>query len=432
MSSPSTPSSNNPKEKGEISTLQKSQVSKDESNSSQEIASDFTKNIPKGPANVAPAPQQRVNETSSTNESKFNSRILWPDIIKTPVNTWTFSCKDIIDRLGTDANLILESKKNMEKCLLYFYTLKKRLNLFDHTYTASCILFFRHWYIYNLPVNLIDCINLSQSILVTACKGTENNRPIDAYVKATCEFISREVQGIKISNIDKMKWDIRDKLVENEKTIICSFGFDLNVQNPKEMIEEIFSGYYRYNRDFDLPDNFKKIFPKILQEARNFIVQAVTQPTCLLCDGFTFIALSLIYCGIQYKKLLDNEFKYPKNFFRNKLPTPIDPQKMEDLFTDYRLLEENFFDLKSNKGEKLQISKSDIEGLIDEDPIDGEIPDPYDYNLIKSGEVRQELLDHTKARLQDLFEKIKTEGKKRSHPENSNQQHNTPDKKLKQ
>lgn len=361
------------------------------------------------------------NEISSEgSKTGFNSRVLWPDVIKTPTNQWIFTCKEIIDKLGIDPHHTTEMKRSMEKCLIYFYSVKKKLNLFDHTYTASCILFFRYWLIYGLPSTISDCIHISQAILVTACKTMENNRPIDAYAKATCEFLMKDLTTLKSKqNMDKLKWDVRDKLVDNEKRILCSFGFDLNIENPKELIEEIFSGYYRFNRDFDLPEDFKRVFPKILQEARNFIVQAVTQPVSLLCDGYSFVALSLIYCGLQYQKLIDKSFKFPTNFFRNKFPVLVTAKRYEEMFTDYRLIEENFFDLKSNKREKLQISALDINNLIQEEVSEGEgssihVKNPYDYDHLKSGEVRQELLDHTSKRIQDLYEKAVADNKKRS------------------
>ncbi|QLG73963.1 hypothetical protein HG535_0F04750 [Zygotorulaspora mrakii] len=354
------------------------------------------------------------------NKAEFKPRILWPDVIKTPVNPWIFSCKEIIEKLGMDPQQTTEMKRSMEKCLIYFYTLKKKLNLFDHTYTASCILFFRYWFIYGLPSSIPECIHISQAILVTACKTMENNRPIDAYVKATCEFLTKDLTTLKSKqNMDKLKWDVRDKLVSNEKRILCSFGFDLNIENPKELIEEMFSGYYRFNRDFDLPEEFKTVFPKILQEARNFIVQAVTQPVSLLCDGYSFVALSLIYCGLQYQKLIDKTFKYPKNFFRDKFPVAVTSKQYEEIFTDYRLIEENFFDLKSNKREKLQISAEEIKNLIEEDineteEITAALNNPYDYEHIKTGEVRQELLDHISKRIKELYEKTVNDTKKRS------------------
>lgn len=359
-------------------------------------------------------------KVSRSTKPEFNSRILWPDMIRTPINPWIFTCKEIIEKLGTDPHATTEMKRCMEKCLIYFYTVKKKLNLFDHTYTAACILFFRYWFIHGLPTTLPDCIHISQAILVTACKSMENNRPIDAYVKTTCEFLVKDLSGFKAKqNIDKLKWDVRDKLVENEKNILCSFGFDLNIENPKELIEEMFSGYYRFNRDYNLPDEFKRVFPKILQEARHFIVQAVTQPVSLLCDGYSFVALSLIYCGLQYKNLVDKTFHFPLHFFRDKFPVLVTAERFEEIFTDYRIIEENFFDLKSNKREKLEISALDISNLIKEDAIvdESSIQNPYDYELMKSGEVREELLDHISKRIKDLFEKTVSDSKKRSSPE---------------
>lgn len=364
-----------------------------------------------GPHPVVPA--------TPASGKEYNARLLWPDMIKTPNNPWTFDCKEIVEKLGTNPQATAELKRNMEKCLIYFYTVKKVLNLFDHTYTASCILFFRYWYVYGLPPYLPDCIHIAQAILVTACKTVENNRPIDAYVKATCDYFVKETTGLRVrQNLDKLKWDVRDRLVSNEKKILCCFGFDLNLENPKELIEEMFSGFYRLNRDYDLPEEFTQIFPKLLQESRNFIVQAVTQPVSLLCNGYTFVALALIYCGLQYKKYVDNSFKFPLNFFRDKFPVLVTAQKFEQIFTDYRVLEENFFDLKSNKREKLRISAQEISELINEEPSpDGRIGDPYDYNLIKSGEVRQELKDHIHRRTRDIYERTVAETKKRMSPE---------------
>ncbi|QLQ81952.1 hypothetical protein HG537_0G02060 [Torulaspora globosa] len=354
-------------------------------------------------------------------KTQFNPRVLWPDMIKIPANPWTFTCKEVIEKLGNNPQGTAEMKRCMEKCLIYFYTVKKKLSLLDHTYTAACILFFRYWYVYGLPNGLTECIHVSQAILVTACKTMENNRPIDAYVKATCEFLVKDLSGLRSKqNMDKLRWDVRDRLVESEKKILCSFGFDLNIENPKELIEEMFSGYYRFNRDYDLPEEFKQVFPKILQEARNFIVQAVTQPVSLLCDGYTFIALSLIYCGLQYKKLIDKDFKFPPNFFSEKFPIPVTAQRFEEIFTDYRIIEENFFDLKSNKGDKLEISADDINSVIQEPEKPEECPtNPYDYELMKSGEVKQELIDHIEKRVQELFDRTVMEAKKRSSENSS-------------
>lgn len=395
--------------------------------------------------NVTPPPT-----TVAKTQLTFNSRQFWPDIIKTPSNPWTFTCKEIIDKLNTineKQNIpIPETKRIMEKCLLYFYTLKKKLNLFDHTYTASSILFFRLWYVQGLPSNLLTCIHISQAILVTACKSMENNRPLETYVKATCEFLFQIMPNLKQKyNMDKLKWEVRDKLIENEKRILCIFGFDLNIDNPKEIIEDLFSGFYRYNRDYDLPQDFMKIFPKILQEARNFIIQAVTQPISLLCDGNTFIVLSLLYCGLQYKEKVDQNFIYPKNFFQTRLGVLIDSEKFQNYFTDYRILEENFFELKSNKGNKLNIDKEKIDTIIDEkrDDKENEVTtemeniqnksvetefDIHDYENVRSGEVTKELLDYLDNRVNELKEKTISESKKRSAGEQINKEALTPKK----
>ncbi|AMD22970.1 HHR201Wp [Eremothecium sinecaudum] len=358
-----------------------------------------------------------ATKASATTESGFNLRKLWPDIIKIPSNRWVFSCKEIVDRLGTDPKTAHLTKKKMEKCLMYFYMLKKNLRLYDHTYTAACILFFRYWYMYELPSSMPDCIHLAQAILATACKAMENNRPLDMYVKATCEFMMKDMlQQRGRQNMDKLKWDVRDKLVKFEKQLLCQFGFDLDLQNPKELIEEIFSGFYRYNRDDKMDEEFKRVFPKILLEARTFIIQAGTQPVSLLCDGFTFTALAIIYAGLQYLRNEDKNFKFPKNFFSERFPVRLTSSMIVDLFTDYRILEDNFFDLKSNKGDKLEVKVDEIEKLIDEDEQEDlpNIVDPYDYEIIKNGECKQEFLDHTESKLRELHDKIVNDsGKKR-------------------
>lgn len=344
---------------------------------------------------------------AATNGKKYNPRQYWPDVINTPANTWTFSCGDIINKLDDNDQKAAEEKKNMEKCLMYFYTMKKKLNLFDHTYTAASILFYRFWFQYGLPGSLLNCIHVAQAILVTACKTMENNRPIDSYVKETCEFINKVVYGQNnASNIDKLKWEVRDKLVTNEKRILSHFGFDINIENPKELVEDIFSGFYRYNRDYTLPEEFRTILPKLLQEVRSFIVLAVTQPVSLLCDGYSFLVLSMLYCGIQYKEHVKNDFKFPKNFFKERFPIKVTAEKFEAYFTDYRLLEQSFFDLKSNKGDKLLISRQDIESIIEEDDDSEPIADPYSYESLKDGEIRTELMDHIEQRVEEYITRM--------------------------
>ncbi|AET39217.1 Bur2p Ecym_4138 [Eremothecium cymbalariae DBVPG len=350
-------------------------------------------------------------------ESGFNTRKLWPDMVKIPSNRWVYSCKEIVDRLGSDPKASQTTKKKMEKCLMYFYMIKKNLRLFDHTYTAACILFFRYWYVYDLPQSLPDCIHLAQAILATACKVMENNRPVDMYVKATCEFMMKDVVQPQRGrqNMDKLKWDVRDKLVNYEKQLLCQFGFDLDIQNPKELIEEIFSGFYRFNRDYKMDSEFKKTFPKILAEARTFIIQAGTQPVSLLCDGYTFTALAILFAGLQHKRSTDPDFKFPKGFFQERFPICIKSSMIVDLFTDYRILEDNFFDLKSNKGDKLEVTAEEIDSLIDEIVLDDdqEVLDPYNYELIRNGECMSEFLEHTETKLNELQEKTINESLKK-------------------
>ena len=369
---------------------------------------------------VSKQPNSTATQAPASNPG-YNPRLYWPDIIKIPKNTWEFSCQQIIDKLTVNQQQSpTEIKNNMEKCLLYFYTLKKKLQLLDHTYTAASILFYRFWYVYGLPASLLNCIHVSQAILVTACKRMENNRPIDAYVRATSEFILQQLPHLKTKyNSDKLKWEIRDKLIENEKRVICYFGFDLDIENPRELIEDIFSTQYRYTRDLDLPAKFIETFPKILQESRNFMIQAVTQPVSLLCDGYTFVALALVYSGLEYKRLIDSEFVYPKNFLSERLPIVVNLDRLQTLFTDYLSLEQNFFDLKSNKGQKLQVSKEELASLLQEEK-DGATKEttsargnPFSYDSLKSGEVSQELLDHIQMRIDEHMERVISESKKR-------------------
>lgn len=384
------------------------------------------------------------NENGNNNDS-FNSRLLWPDMITLPTNKWYFTKDEVIERLNQNPAKVKEIKKNMELCLMYFYTMKKILKLFDHTYTASCILFFRYWYIYDIPFNLQECTHLSLAILVTACKTMENNRPMDNYIQATSEFIIKNiinVNGKRTSvNQDKLKWEIKDKLINKEKEVLCKLGFDLNLKNPKELIEDIFGNFYKYNRDNTLPDDFKKIFPKIIQESRNFIIQAITQPISLLFNGYEFILIALIFCGIQYKKIVDPNFKFPKNFFKERFPIKFDPLSIETFFAEYKVIEDSFFDLKSNKSDKLLIKKEEIDSILQEDLEEGdkdieqtsiENTSIYDYDKIKSGIVHQDLLDATEKRLKEMYEKLESESpSKRPRSDNEgNDFHNSPKPKV--
>ncbi|SCU87148.1 LAME_0D08966g1_1 [Lachancea meyersii CBS 8951] len=354
---------------------------------------------------------QPTPKSPATTTEGFNARVLWPDMIKTPQNKWVYARKEIVDRLGNDPHSASELKRRMEKCLMYFYVMKKQLKLFDHTYTAACILFFRYWFVYGLPPNSNECIHLSQALLVTACKTVENNRPIDVYVKGTGEFLLKDVPTARGGqNLEKLKWELRDKLVAYEKQILCQLGFDLNLNNPKELIEEIFSGYFRYNRDFDMSEQFTKALRNVIQDARNFIIQAGTQPVSLLCDGFTFTALALVFCGLQFKKNADPSFKFPKNFFSQRFPFKATSQLFVELLSDYRILEQNFFDLKSNKGEKLQVTIDEMSNLIEEDENfihdDSNGESVYVYEDIKDGVVRGELLNSIENRVKELTARI--------------------------
>lgn len=365
-------------------------------------------------ANSQPSGNGKTSSDIKQNEGnpQFNPRNLWPDIIKCPKNEWTFEYTDIIKRLGTDEEKIQLTKKRMEKCLMYFHKLRKEMKLFDHTYTAACILFYRYWYKYDLPPTIPQCIHLAQAILVTACKTMENNRPTDHYIKATCDFMMKDgpsPTGQKL-NVEKLKWEVRDQLVSYEKKVLCQLGFDLDIDNPKELIEEIFSGYYRHVRDTDIDASLREIFPVILQEARNFIIQTGTQPISLLCDGYTLVALALIFAGVTFQKNKEPGFSFPHNFFRRRFPVIITSEIIASLFSHYQQLEKAFFDLKSNKNSALSITVDEIDKVIDEDKqLDPEPFNPYDYDIIKEGEVNEELLNYTERKIEELSNRIMSE-----------------------
>lgn len=386
-----------------------------------------------------------MNNSQDTPKT-FNERLFWPDQIILPQNNWCFNHAQIIDKLYTastkddnttpiDKNSpqIVERKKIMEKCLLYFYQMKKKLNLMDHTYTAACIIYFRIWFIHNLPTSLFNCLQISQAILVTACKIMENNRPTDMYILSTCEFCFQFIPNLNVKyNMDKLKWEIKDNLIKNERKILILLAFDLNIDNPKIIIDNIFNSYHKFNRDLNLPQIFiNKQFPKILNDSRIFIVQAITQPISLLMNGFEFVILSLLFCGLQYKLNIDPNFKFPLNFFYDRFDNLIlNPEKFANLFQSYKLLEDNFFQLKSNKNNLLSIDLNDIKSIIDEpsntemekqilnqdeneDNIDITknindtiLNDTDNYNVLKNGIVSQELLDHTEAKINEFMNKI--------------------------
>ncbi|CDO96014.1 unnamed protein product [Kluyveromyces dobzhanskii CBS 2104] len=359
-----------------------------------------------GTVRTSPDPKQ------IDSKPQFNPRNLWPDIIKCPENEWTFEYTEIMNKLGTDEAKVQLTKKKMEKCLMYFHKLRKEMKLFDHTYTAACILFYRYWYKYDLPPTIPQCIHLAQAILVTACKTMENNRPTEHYIKATCEFMVKDgpsPAGQKL-NLEKLKWEVRDQLVSYEKKVLCQLGFDLSIENPKELIEEIFSGYYRHVRDTDIDASFKECLPALLQEARNFIIQTGTQPISLLCDGYTLVVVALIFAGVTFQKVKEPNFKFPHNFFKKRFPVVTTSARIASLFSQYQILERTFFDLKSNKGTALSITASEIDKIIDEDDQSGSKPfNPYDYEHIKEGEVNEELLEYTERKIEELSNRIMSE-----------------------
>lgn len=148
----------------------------------------------------------------------------------------------------------------------------------------------------------------------------------------------------------------------------------------------------------------------ILQEARNFIIQTGTQPISLLCDGYTLVALALIFAGVTFQKNKEPGFSFPHNFFRSRFPVIITSEIIASLFSHYQQLEKAFFDLKSNKNSALSITVDEIDKVIDEDrQLDPEPFNPYDYDIIKEGEVNEELLNYTERKIEELSNRIMSE-----------------------
>lgn len=296
---------------------------------------------------------------------KYNDRVLWPQIIKEPANQWTYSTAQILDKLNKSGN-VAATKKKIERSLLLFYKMKAALNLQEPTYIAACILFYRFWMTFDLPADMNDCMDLALSAMVTACKISENNRPIRAYVDAAVNILN---SGLPMNQqkLEKIKWRVRDRFSANEMKFLSMMGFDFDICNPRHFIEEIFSVQYRLSRDKDFPKDFEAVFPSILKEARIFIYQTEAQPVSLLCDGMIYIQYSLVFAALQYKKKGHSDFKFPKKFFTKRFPNSFDPLMLSELANSHYKLEKNFLKMGSNKGSLLLMTADDIREITDEE-----------------------------------------------------------------
>ncbi|KAL6945173.1 hypothetical protein ACO0QE_002619 [Hanseniaspora vineae] len=296
---------------------------------------------------------------------KYNDRVLWPQIIKEPANQWTYSTTQILDKLNSSGN-VAATKKKIERSLLLFYKMKAALNLQEPTYIAACILFYRFWMTFDLPDDMNDCMDLALSALVTACKISENNRPIRAYVDAAVNILN---SGLPINQqkLEKIKWRVRDRFSANEMKFLSMMNFDFDICNPRHFIEEVFSVQYRLSRDKYFPKDFEAVFPSILKEARVFIYQTEAQPVSLLCDGIVYIQYALVFAALQYKKKGHPDFKFPKNFFSKRFPNSFDPLIISELANSHYKLEKNFLKMGSNKGILLLMTTDDIREITEEE-----------------------------------------------------------------
>lgn len=310
--------------------------------------------------------------------AKFNQSILWPSVIKLPENTWLFDINEILKNLEDTNGDCKKARSMIKYCIEILYKCAKDLKTQDQCFLIMATLLYRYWMLegskelLKLDTERIGFLLLT--IIITSCKVTENHRKTYAYVETVLKRTNPTVTSATV--MDKKKWYIRENLLNEEMTFLAKMKFDFNISNPRVYLESLFGYYTKFNIDNEDPImtndlKFKKQFGIIMRDCKSFITNASTQPISLICDGIDFLQFSLIFTAYHFNKSnkfeSDNEnfFRFTQGFFSRKFETVLTVEKIEYISKVLYILEKNFLNNKTNKGEVLlELTKEAIIDLV--------------------------------------------------------------------
>lgn len=327
--------------------------------------------------------EKKIIFNENTPQARFNQSLLWPPIIKLPENEWIFNVFDVLANL--DVNKETKKIRSFIKyCVEFLYNCKRDLNLQDHTFTCMTLFFYRYWMLegsealINLDMDALCLLLLV--IVITSCKTMENHRKVNQYVEVVVARGNPTVKSMTV--LDKKKWKLRENLLNDEMQFLAKIKFDLNVINPKTVLDDFYGFYSKYNvdnSDLLMKDDvkFKGQFSAIIKDCKAFITNCHTQPMSLICDGYDFVQYALVFCAFNYNKLNkaqpsdDSFFKFSPNFFKRKFEKVLTAKEIVYIAECQYVLERNFLNNKTNKGEiLLELSEEVFQTLLDQSDIE--------------------------------------------------------------
>lgn len=315
--------------------------------------------------------------------AKFNQSILWPSVIKLPENAWLFDINELLKNLKDSTEENKKCRSMIKYCIEILYKCAKDLKTQDQCFLIMSSLFYRYWMLegseklLKLDTEKIGLLLLT--VIITACKVTENHRKTYAYVETVLKRTNPTVTSATV--MDKKKWYIRENLMNEEMVFLAKMKFDFNINNPRVYLDNLFDYYTKFNVDNEdkiMSDDlkFRKQFGIILKDCKSFMTNASTQPIGLVCDGLDFLQYSLIFTAYSFNKSnkfdkdSDKFFKFTEGFFTRKFENVLTVEKIEYISKVLFVLERNFLNNKTNKGEALlQLNKQNIINLLDPSDI---------------------------------------------------------------
>lgn len=384
--------------------------------------------------------EKKIIFNENTPQARFNQGLLWPPIIKLPENEWIFNVFDVLSNLEVNKET-KKTKSFIKYCVEFLYNCKRDLNLQDHTFTCMTLFFYRYWMLegsealINLDMDKLCLLLLV--IVITACKTMENHRKVNQYVEVVVARGNPTVKSMTV--LDKKKWKLRENLLNDEMQFLAKVKFDLNVINPKTVLDDFYGFYSKYNVDnSDLlmkeDAKFKSQFSAIIKECKAFITNCHTQPMSLICDGYDFVQYALVFCAFNYNKMNkaqpgdDSFFKFSPNFFKRKFERVLTAREIIYIAECQFVLERNFLNNKTNKGViLLELTEEVFQTLLDQSDIEAghwrvkndeeatvvSSLDPSDQKIIK-----KQKLEKSKGELAFPAEDLKQESDKTNNDTN--------------
>lgn len=212
-------------------------------------------------------------------------------------NTWLFSGDDVLNRLPSRKQMLLSQILKVYELIYDFLVrLASVLKLDGRTILAATI--YIHRFYMRMPITTSKYFVACAAVAIS-CKLHDTYRPPDKIALTGCQI---KHPGKQVDQHSSTFWSWRDQLLHREEVILKNLNFEVSVDLPYEITEELLKQQPKDPKG----NGFYEKLPDILKITTSKIELLSALPVLVVFDIYTLYGAMLILTVKEAKQKFDD------------------------------------------------------------------------------------------------------------------------------